>query len=117
MTRGRAKELLPIIEAFTNGKEIEVSEDGENWYEEICPNFTNSLNYRIKPEPEYVPFTFEDAKKLIGKGVEDKDHKLSFIILMADKNRVFNYHGGITYEALLGYCTFLDGSPCGKLKS
>ncbi len=58
MDRQQAKELLPIIQAFAEGKTIEFRERGCTlWTESISPifNFAN-LEYRIKPEPKYRPF-------------------------------------------------------------
>lgn len=56
MNRNQAKELLPILQAFAEGKEIE-SRVKDKWYRvlEIC-NETNPQDYRIKPEPKYRPF-------------------------------------------------------------
>ena len=52
MTREEAKELLPIIKAFADGKTIQFRErDVEE------PSFDGCLNeYRIKPEPKFRPF-------------------------------------------------------------
>ena len=61
MNRERAKELLPIIQAFAEGKEIEASAKSNGkaggWvnvktgsiFEEQFP--ANTMDYRIKPEP------------------------------------------------------------------
>ena len=53
MNRERAKELLPIIEAFANGEDIEY-----RWKEVPIwtlltnqPEFNNVVEYRIKPKP------------------------------------------------------------------
>lgn len=56
MTREEVKKLLPIIQAFAEGKEIEMF-FGNEWVKTTNPGFTfSSENYRIKPEPEYRPF-------------------------------------------------------------
>lgn len=52
MTREEAKELLPIIQAFAEGKTIE-------WKDLVVesPHFDCKPScYRIKPEPKYRPF-------------------------------------------------------------
>ena len=56
MNRKEAAELLPILQAFADGKEIECREE-DKWYKvlEIC-NETNPQDYRIKPESKYRPF-------------------------------------------------------------
>ena len=52
MTRERAKELLPIIQAYADGKDVQFKSttDGE-WYCDSKPDWTRGLIYRIKPEP------------------------------------------------------------------
>lgn len=52
MNRDKAKQLLPIIQAFANGKEIQFySEISEQWEPLHNPNFLMHPNqYRIKPE-------------------------------------------------------------------
>ena len=56
MTREDAKHLLPIIQAFAEGKAIQQT-DGYDWYDLDDPDFMrNGDSYRIKPESEYRPF-------------------------------------------------------------
>ena len=56
MTRKEAKELLPIIKAFADGKTIQISYKNE-WITLSEFNFDkNPKIYRIKPEPKYRPF-------------------------------------------------------------
>ena len=51
MNRERAKELLPIIQAYAEGKKIQVESHNHKWFDvtELDDDF-ESLNYRIKPE-------------------------------------------------------------------
>ena len=56
MTREEAKEILPIIQAFVEGKTIEYREYGGEWKEAHTPTWSSRLFYRIKPEPRYRPF-------------------------------------------------------------
>ena len=58
MTREEAKELLPIIQAFSEGKTIEIYSDSE-WQDLIIGSIKFDCKpscYRIKPEPKYRPF-------------------------------------------------------------
>ena len=56
MTREQAKELLPIIQAWAEGKNIQFISDGE-WHDINQADFTCYHDkYRIKPEPKYRPF-------------------------------------------------------------
>ena len=59
MTREEAKQLLPIIQAFAEGKAIEsrcIKGYKSLWYDDEDPSFDNDLEYRLKPEPKYLPF-------------------------------------------------------------
>ena len=56
MNRERAKQLLPIIQAFADGKEIEVYYCAEKGWRNIDENdyaclWIDAYDYRIKPEP------------------------------------------------------------------
>lgn len=57
MTREEAKDFLPIITAFAEGKTIEVMNTSGHWDEINIPNFdVDPKKYRIKPKPKYRPF-------------------------------------------------------------
>lgn len=64
MNRTEAKDLLPIIQAFAEGKEIEFRSKGfdEEWKKvnEIPGLSYSSFDYRIKPKPKYRPFKDAD---------------------------------------------------------
>lgn len=57
MTREEAKELLPIIKAFAEGKIVQIKDKTGKWNDlyEPCWNYSPD-KYRIKPEPKYRPF-------------------------------------------------------------
>ena len=60
MTREEAKEMLPIIQAWADGKIIQVREKGR-WVELCIDDFTRSPDrYRIKPESQYRPFETQE---------------------------------------------------------
>lgn len=59
MTREEAKELLPIIQAFVAGKQIQDTIEGLEWFDtdEINLEYEGQkIKHRIKPEPKYRPF-------------------------------------------------------------
>ena len=59
MTREEAKELLPIIQAFSAGKQIQDSIDCVRWFDtdEINLEYEGQkIKHRIKPEQKYRPF-------------------------------------------------------------
>lgn len=67
MTREKARELLPIIQAYAEGKKIQVESHNHKWFDvtELDNDF-ELLNYRIKPEDEEY--------KLIGRDCADKQN-------------------------------------------
>ena len=69
MTREEAKVLLPIIQAFAEGRVIECrtkpsliegSDVPNDWTEMKEIGFWNNIEYRIKPEPKFRPFNTEE---------------------------------------------------------
>ena len=58
MDKKEAKELLPIIKAFAEGKQIQYLDDRGFWVNVIGRvAFSDALSrYRIKPESKYRPF-------------------------------------------------------------
>lgn len=59
MTREEANDILPILQAFVEGKAIEsrcIKGEKSLWYDDDDLSFDDDLEYRIKPEPKYRPF-------------------------------------------------------------
>lgn len=66
MTREEAKAFYPILQAFSEGKVIEIRtdpnvvskglEDMNYWTEMNEIEHWNNIQYRVKPEPTYRPF-------------------------------------------------------------
>lgn len=63
MTREEIKKVLPVIQAFTEGKIIQTKNGDETWItigKETDLNIESLAEYpdcfRIKPEPKYRPF-------------------------------------------------------------
>jgi hypothetical protein len=76
MTREAAKELLPIITAFAEGKEIEFRHTSEMWIAITTePDFHHApARYRIKPEPppliERWALVTKDNHQVVNQWVE-----------------------------------------------
>ena len=122
MTREEAKELLPIIQAFAEGKTIQFRErDIEE------PSFDGCINeYRIKSEPKYRPFKNQEEcwQEML------KHQPIGYIKGKVQKNVVFiteistNTHNELSFslsistsvydaECLFSSYTFADGTPFG----
>lgn len=124
MNRQEAKELLPIIKAFAEGKTILV-QDGIDWcYLGNESDFNlNPQRYRIKPEPKYRPFKdaeecWQEMQKHQPFGwLKDKkdDH---YILITAISNTDVDQitsNGNISWMfcSISKYYTFADGTPFG----
>ena len=52
MTRERAKELLPVIQALAEGKTVQFKgANAAEWSDCPDPIFLSGIEYRVKPEP------------------------------------------------------------------
>ena len=122
MTREEAKERLPLIQGYAEGKTIQFLKIDGTWRDMTEPNFSSPVNYyRIKPEPKYRPFAnaeecIEEMKKHVPFGwVKDK---FSFytIEMIGDsfgKECIKCYGTWFTPEKMFKDATFLDGTPFG----
>lgn len=61
MRKDEAAKLLPIIKAFSEGKEVQYKANGRWYLAEDIAFFGGGQEFRIKPEPTYRPF--KDAKE------------------------------------------------------
>ena len=125
MNRERAKELLPIIHAFAEGKTVQFKNSFEDWID--CDNIMFNWppkDYRIKPEPKYRPFKdaeecWQEMQKHEPFGwVKDKEigYKVTITRVNDDENTGFmaiNGKSEWTLEGLMDYYTFADGTPFG----
>ena len=132
MTRDEAKRMLPIIQAYEEGKEIETKYEGE-WSSDIGedPCFLKAPeDYRIKPEPKYRPF--ENDKECWAEmlkhqpfgwveydGMKGCISHINHIYILDDGRRPIYFDPRIAEEdgfnmpwALASY-TFPDGQPFG----
>ena len=130
MDREKAKELLPIIQAFAEGKTIQVFIScKDRWEDNNNPLWdANADKYRIKPEPKYRPFKdvdecWEEMQKHQPFGwVENKNSHRRYILTTMDPNPAYsdcNVRIGETWrglEYLFEKYTFADRTPFGKLE-
>lgn len=116
MTREEAKELLPIIKAFAEGKTIQFYEGNHKWRDVSLPDFqSNPKCYRIKPEPKYRPFRtqeecWEEMHKHPDFGwVFEKEECCYINLAKIEKKRI----NGWQFDTLYGRILFTDGKPFG----
>ena len=131
MTREKAKELLPIIQAFAEGKSIQRINSLGEWSDVTGDVlfYCNPEDYRIKPEPEYRPFKTKEEcwqemmkhqpfgwlksirkqeKVHIGRVFEVKDYVL---ITLSINGILYNINNDSSY--FFNEYTFADGTPFG----
>ena len=110
MNRQEAKELLPIIQAFAEGKTILV-QDGIDWcYLSNESDFNlNPQRYRIKPEPKYRPF--KDAEECWQE--MQKHQPFGWVKTDEGYEQIWHVNKGDNFNATLKTCTFADGTPFG----
>ena len=121
MNRKQAKEMLPIIKAFAEGKGIE-TKTGSGWISIENMSFAgNPDSYRIKPEPKYRPF--KDAEECWQEmlkhnpfgWVKLKDTESGYYMLKGIASQVvigFN-ETPFSYKKVFEDYTFADGTPFG----
>ena len=120
MTREQAKELLPIIQAWAEGKNIQFLSDGE-WHDINQADFTCYPDkYRIKPDPKYRPFKTQEEcwNEMLNHQpfgwVKDTSNRASYSILeVINDGCVFAYGPVMPFNDIYKYYTFVDGKPFG----
>ena len=121
MTREEAKQLLPIIQAFAEGKEIQQT-DGYDWYDLYDPDFmANGNSYRIKPGPKYRPFTnieecWQEMQKHqpFGWVIKHNEGKILIGEVPSDGIVLHNQRGSMFgFDEANRILTFADGIPFG----
>ena len=125
MTREEAKQLLPIIQAFAEGKAIEsrcIKGYKSLWYDDEDPSFDNDLEYRLKPEPKYLPFKnaeecFAEMQKHqpLGWVKDKKDGHYVLITGVDDDTCGMSLNGNSAWSSsgIMDLFTFADGVPFG----
>ena len=110
-----ANKILPFVQAMAEGKTVEIMVGG-NWFEKFNSNWSAGLQYRIKPEPTYRPYTRDECvEHCLGKLLTHSEWKCVSLITAVTDTMVYNGMdmSGRTFAWLLAKCTHLDGSPCG----
>lgn len=122
MNRNNAKKLLPIIQAFSEGKVVQINRPLVGWNDCDEPLFNgDSSSYRIKPEPKYRPF--KDAEEcwqemmkhqpfgwVKMKGTESKYYMLKCI---ASRVVIGLDETPFSYKKVFEDYVFADGTPFG----
>ena len=127
MTRKEVKNLLPILQAFTEGRVIQYRDNGvwkditteDGFYAEYA--FVNVNDYRIKPELTYRPFANAEEcwnEMLKHQPVGWLKHKVSKARYSIGSFDIENVYVGTAqtkyaYNKALDEFIFADGAPFG----
>ena len=123
MTREKAKELLPIIQAWTEGKKIQLKSCSGEWIdieenEGLSFRYSPS-NYRIKPKPKYRPFKNQEEcwnemlKHQPFGWIKAPNGELFCIYSVFNEGITYSYGSYQFKEYFIGNYTFADGTPFG----
>ena len=131
MNREQAKKILPIIQAFAEGKIIQSRRINGMWIDlemKDALNITRVIEepqkYRIKPEPKYRSFKdaeecWQEMQKHQPFGwVKDKEEEYKVAITKVNDNEntgfmAINGKSEWKLKELIEYYTFADGTPFG----
>jgi hypothetical protein len=127
MTRERAKEWLPLMVAYANGKQIQyrpLSNPEHEWRDTETPQWSEFTEYRIKPEPKLRPWKREEVP--LDAWFRNKKHSVWFKLISISHNDVgfISINDGFssaTFEHLLETAEHsIDGGktwlPCGVME-
>ena len=119
MTREEVKKLLPIMQAYAEGKTIQFLNGGK-WYDVYDTDFYQSPDvYRIKPEPKYRPFKnqeecWQEMLKHEPFGwVKSLNGELFCINRVSNEGVMYEHSIYKCYDYLKDNYTFEDGKPFG----
>lgn len=122
MNRKEAKILMPVIQAFADGKDVE-TKTGSGWISIENMSFAgNPDSYRIKPEPKYRPF--KDAEECWQEmlkhqpfgWVKKKERNVRTEINNIHNEGVMFSCGSVLFERMFDIYTFADGTHFGILE-
>ena len=123
MTREETKERIKVMQAFVDGKDVEVL-NTDKWELVSNPSWSPATKYRIKPKSAYRPFDnaqecIEEMRKHEPFGwVKDKPEFgcTCLAITKVSNSSIGSIRCDETWcsqNEMFEYYTFLDGSPFG----
>lgn len=127
MTREEANDILPILQAFAEGKAIEsrcIKGEKSLWYDDDDLSFDDDLEYRIKPEPNR-PFTnakecWQEMLKHQPFGWVKFQGDWFLVVHIDDKSIGYGSACGVImhskFDDILKSFTFANGTPFGILE-
>lgn len=122
MTKKETKQYIAVMQAYVDGKNIEIfDESADEWLDIEYPLWNWYKNaYRIKPESYYRPFRGDDEcwKEMLKHqpfGVVLHKRDMAYIAFECLDNGICNFNGyrEESFESAFDDIQFADGSPFG----
>ena len=123
MNREEAKELLPIMKAYAEGKTIQskqINAPDKEWRDIEEYNFLREHSYRIKTEPKYRPFRTQEEcwdemhkHPDFGWVVRKETGNYAAVVSVTNYNIMFQNDIVYSYNKMMDNYTFTDGEPFG----
>ncbi len=132
MTIEETKERIAVMQAYVDGKQIQVERSDGKWADVPEPSWSINGNFRVKPEPKYRPF--KDADECWQEMLK---HEPFGWVVIIENNLSIKYNiqalvqDGVKstavltddvmsekfpFEGVLQKFTFVDGTPFGIKK-
>lgn len=120
ITREEIKELLPIMEAYSKGKEIQIWDESKSEWVDLDEDtfIAPPDKYRIKTEPKYRPFKnqeecLQEMQKHQPFGwVKEKAGEGLYLIYCIN-NCIDTIYDINSFEEAINIYEFMDGTPFG----
>lgn len=125
MNRKEATELLPLIKAFGEGKDIEMRSKNPhaqlNGWAKMNEFIFGNFEYRIKPEPKYRSFNsaeecwgeMQKHQQFIKYKVIESSKDVYLIIQRIKTDGIETDVERLDFETAFEWFTFADGTPFG----
>lgn len=122
MTRKETKQCVAVMQAYVDGKKIEIfDESTDEWIDIEYPvwNWYNNV-YRIKPESSYRPFRnaeecWQEMLKHQPFGIVSSKHDKAYMAFESLDDGICNFNGyrEESFESAFDDIQFADGTPFG----
>ena len=128
MTREETRDLIAVMQAYVDGKQIQWKHISGMWMDTTEPLWDNTTSYRVKPKTKYRPFKNTDEcwqemlKHQPFGWVRNKFNHNGVIatVICLDNRKEFrihtNFNHGNTPEDMINSFVFADGAPFGVLE-
>ena len=120
MTREETRDLIAVMQAYVDGKQIQWKHISGMWMDTTEPLWDNKTSYRVKPETKYRPFKNTDEcwqemlKHQPFGWLKEKERNVRTQIGFMHTEGIQGTSGGSSnYKAFFDCFRFADGAPFG----